>query len=164
MRTKGINPLRLSRHIVEEMRSAARAVASNAYSPYSGFRVGAAVLTDNGEIFAGCNVENASYGLTICAERSAIFRAVSEGHRRIRALVLFTPTAKPATPCGACRQVISELSEEAEIECFCDGQDIIRATSSSLLPSAFGSGASAGPSTLDLVEEARESAVPTLLK
>jgi cytidine deaminase len=154
----------LNAQIVKAMRRAAHIVSRNAYSPYSGFRVGAAVLTENGEIFTGCNVENASYGLTICAERSAIFRAVSEGHRRIRALVVFTATAKPTTPCGACRQVISEFSENAEIECFCDGEERIRATSSSLLPSAFGDRGIAGPSKADSDEETGESQVRAVVK
>src|ERR1700676_4636884 len=91
--------------------AAARQAAGQAYCPYSRFRVGAAVLTGRGEIFSGCNVENASNGLTICAERNAIFQAVAKaaGPLVIRAIVVFTPTLEPTAPCGACRQVINEF-------------------------------------------------------
>ena len=97
--------------------------AAHAYCPYSHFRVGAAVLTDRGEIFAGCNVENASYGLTICAERNAVFQAVAQadGPLVIRAVVVYTPTAEPTAPCGACRQVINEFGPDAEVLSICDG-------------------------------------------
>lgn len=91
----------------ETLLAAARAAAQNAHAPYSRFTVGAALLGEDGHIYAGCNVENASYGLTVCAERNALFRAVAEGCRAFRALALATPV--PATPCGACRQVLSEL-------------------------------------------------------
>jgi cytidine deaminase len=81
-----------------------------AYAPYSHFRVGAALLTDDGKIFTGCNVENRSYGLGICAERTAVTKAVSEGSRRFRALAIATPDSDyPVGPCGACRQVLSEF-------------------------------------------------------
>src|SRR5271169_5350356 len=90
--------------------AAARQAASHAYCPYSRFHVGAAILTGRGGIFAGCNVENASYGLTICAERNAIFQAVArQGATKIRAVLVYTPTKKPTAPCGACRQVINEF-------------------------------------------------------
>src|SRR6516165_2630907 len=88
--------------------AAAREAALRAYCPYSRFPVGAAVLTDRGEIYSGCNVENASYGLTVCAERNAVFQAVARGSGplRIQALLVYRPTEKPSTPCGACRQVL----------------------------------------------------------
>ena len=97
-----------------ELVAAARAAAARAYCPYSHFQVGAAVLTGSGEIFAGCNVENASYGLTICAERNAVFQAVARGRGplSICAVVVFTPTATPTAPCGACRQVINEFGPD----------------------------------------------------
>jgi cytidine deaminase len=94
---------------------AARAVRLHSYSPYSRFRVGAAVLTKSGKIFAGCNIENSSYGLTVCAERTALFKAVSEGHRRFVALAIATDGPDFVSPCGACRQVIQDLAGDVEI-------------------------------------------------
>ncbi len=94
---------------------AARGAAKNAYAPFSKLKVGAAVLTANGRIFAGCNIENSSYGLTICAERVAIFEAVSAGEREIAAVLVYADTAKLTPPCGACLQVISEFSVNPEI-------------------------------------------------
>ena len=91
--------------VVQEMRVAAETAMNNAYCRYSKFRVGAAVLTSDGEIFAGCNVENASYGLTMCAERNAIFQAVAKGalskERKLKAVVVVTPKEKVTPPCGA---------------------------------------------------------------
>ena len=94
---------------------AARAAAKNAYAPFSRFNVGAAVLTANGHIFSGCNVENSSYGLTVCAERVAIVKAVSAGQREVRALLVYADTPKLTPPCGACLQVLNEFSENPEI-------------------------------------------------
>jgi cytidine deaminase len=92
---------------------AAKAVQKNAYCPYSRYPVGASVLAESGRIYTGCNVENASFGLAICAERVAIFKAVSHGEKRIKALCV---AAKSAKPCGACRQVIIEFApKDAEI-------------------------------------------------
>ena len=91
---------------------AAQAARENSYSPYSKFKVGAAVLTEDGRIFTGTNIENASYGLTVCAERNAMFAAVGAGQRRLRALALITqklPGMAFNSPCGACRQVMSEF-------------------------------------------------------
>jgi cytidine deaminase len=117
---------------------AAKAVSRQAYCPYSNFRVGAAVLTDGGEVVAGCNVENASYGLTICAERNAVFQAVARGRLAIRAVAVYTPTTTPTAPCGACRQVLNEFGPDAVVLSVCDGPATIRATLSELLPQAFG--------------------------
>jgi len=116
----------------------AKQAAERAWCPYSGFRVGAAVLTTDGSTFSGCNVENASSGLTICAERNAIFQAVSAGHHQIQHVVVFTPTATPTAPCGACRQVLSEFSDDARATCICNGPDIISADLHELLPLQFG--------------------------
>lgn len=89
--------------------AAARAVRANAYVRASKFKVGAAVLAADGRVFVGCNVENASYGLTICAERAAVCAAVAAGVTRLRAVAVVTDLAKPASPCGACRQVLAEF-------------------------------------------------------
>ena len=88
----------------------AKMAASNAYAPYSGYKVGSAVLCSDGSIFTGCNVENASYSLTICAERAAIFSAVNAGYRSFLALAIYVDSDKNFPPCGACRQVISEFA------------------------------------------------------
>ena len=121
----------------QQLERAARAAAANAYCPYSRFAVGAAVLTADGAIAAGCNVENASFGLTICAERNAIFRAVADGAGAIVAIAVYTPTAVPATPCGACRQVIAEFGRDAVVRCVCDGSAHVQYTLAELLPAAF---------------------------
>ena len=81
----------------------------NAYAPYSKFKVGAAVLTSSGKIFGGCNIENASYPVTNCAERTAIFKAVSEGEKTFQAIAIIADTDEPCAPCGACRQVMAEF-------------------------------------------------------
>ena len=94
---------------------AARVAAKNAYAPFSKLKVGAAVLTANGHIFSGCNIENSSYGLTVCAERVAIFKAVSAGGREIKAVLVYADTANLTPPCGACLQAINEFSEDPDI-------------------------------------------------
>ncbi|MCF7912473.1 MAG: cytidine deaminase [Candidatus Cloacimonetes bacterium] len=95
--------------------AAAAKAAQNAYAPYSGFKVGAAIITGSGEIFTGCNVENASYGLTVCAERIALFNAVTAGYQNPQAIVIYTDTEIPFYPCGACRQVLAEFNPELEV-------------------------------------------------
>lgn len=95
-----------------ELIKMAEKAATKAYAPYSNFHVGAALLLENGEVITGCNVENRSYGLTNCAERSAIFAAVSQGETAFKALAISTPDSDyPVSPCGACRQVISEFTK-----------------------------------------------------
>lgn len=95
--------------------AAARAAREHAVADFSKFKVGAALETDAGEIITGCNVENASYGLTICAERVAIFKALSEGKRTFRRLVVVADTASPTPPCGACRQIIWEFCGDISV-------------------------------------------------
>ncbi len=121
----------------EKLVTAALATRKLAYAPYSNFLVGAALLTETGEIFTGCNVENASYGLAICAERTAICKAVSESHRRIKAIVI---AAVPlATPCGACRQFIVEFGKDIEVVCVDaeNPKNRNRWTSADLIPDSF---------------------------
>ena len=99
----------------DELAAAAVAARGRAYAPYSRFLVGAAVRTPDGRVFSGANVENASYGLTICAERNAIVQAVLAGAREIEAVAVSSGTSPPATPCGMCRQVMAEFAEDCEI-------------------------------------------------
>src|SRR5687767_6003379 len=128
----------ISPSLIRRLEKAARMAAKTSYSPYSKFRVGAAVLTDSGKIFAGCNVENASYGLCNCAERTAIFTAAATGERSIRAVLVYTPTPTPTMPCGACRQVINEFGPAALVISVCDTNERIESTLPLLLPQAFG--------------------------
>jgi cytidine deaminase len=125
----------------DELIAAARHAYENAYAPYSNFRVGAALLLENGQIFSGCNVENASYGLTNCAERTAIFSAVSAlgGKQvRIRALAVVNNREVPCSPCGACRQVISEFGPDADVF-YIGPAGIQQSNMRELLPNSFGS-------------------------
>jgi cytidine deaminase len=94
---------------------AARAARLHAHAPFSKFKVGAALETDDGRIITGCNVENATYGLTICAERVAMFKAISEGLRRFVRVAVVADTAAPTPPCGACRQILWELGGDLEV-------------------------------------------------
>jgi cytidine deaminase len=122
----------------DELKRRARDAATRSYSPYSRFPVGAAVLADDGRIFAGCNVENASYGLSICAERNAIFQAVAQGVRKLVALAVYAPTPTITLPCGACRQVAGEFGAGATIICINDDDnDERRFILNELLPLAF---------------------------
>src|ERR1700729_4260201 len=95
--------------------NAALAARANAFAPYSKFLVGAAIEDDAGAIHTGCNVENATYGLTVCAERVAVFKAISEGHRRFRRIAIVADTQTPTPPCGACRQILWEFGGDLEI-------------------------------------------------
>ncbi len=116
----------------------ARSAAKTSYAPYSQFAVGAAVLADSGKIYAGANVENASFGLCNCAERTAIFSAITAGEKKIKCVVVYTPTQAVTPPCGACRQVINEFGPQARVISFCDSDDRIETTLDALLPDAFG--------------------------
>ena len=123
----------------DELLKLAREAQQKAYAPYSKFRVGAAVLLENGEVFTGCNVENASYGLTNCAERSAIFAAVSKlggPNVKIRAVAVVNDHDVPCSPCGACRQVIAEFGSEA-ILWYQGRNGIQQSTMEHLLPDCF---------------------------
>ncbi|MBI1900698.1 MAG: cytidine deaminase [Planctomycetia bacterium] len=117
---------------------AAKEASRRAYAPYSGLSVGAAVLAEGGEIYCGCNVENASFGLTICAERNAVFQAVAAGERKITHVAIYVSGDRPATPCGACRQVLLELAPDASVLCACDGEKTLLLRVADLLPEAFG--------------------------
>lgn len=131
-------PAPVSGSTLRRLEKAARAAAQSSYSPYSKFRVGAALLAGSGKIYGGCNVENASYGLCNCAERTAIFTAAAAGEREIQAVAVYTPTPAPTMPCGACRQVINEFGPEAVIIAICDSAQRLDTTLSQLLPNAFG--------------------------
>ena len=95
--------------------NAARAARENAVAPFSGFKVGAALETVDGTIVTGCNVENATYGLTVCAERIAMFKALSEGHRSFTRIAVVADTSEPTPPCGACRQILWEFGGDLEV-------------------------------------------------
>jgi len=103
---------------LDRLAELARGMLARSYAPYSRFRVGAALESDSGEVFTACNVENASYGLTICAERAAVARAVAEGHTRFRRLVIATDADAAVGPCGACCQVVAEFGDETEVYSF----------------------------------------------
>jgi cytidine deaminase len=117
--------------------AAAQAALTNAYAPYSKFRVGAALLTESGQVVTGCNVENASYGLTCCAERNAVFAAVARGETRFSALCIATQTETPVAPCGACRQVLAEFTPVFEVRSYGTGTQALHQTTATLLPHAF---------------------------
>ena len=117
--------------------SAARSAQARAYAPYSNFRVGAALESADGKVFLGCNVENASYGLTICAERAAVCAAVSAGVTRFRRAVVVSDVDPPAAPCGACRQVLAEFGLDLPIDGV-GSKTSVRWRLADLLPAAFG--------------------------
>jgi len=100
-----------------QLTESALAAREKAYAPYSKFAVGAALRTKSGRIFRGCNVENLSFGLTICAERNAVFAAVAEGEREFDAIAIVADSIQPVTPCGACRQVLAEFSPSLPVRC-----------------------------------------------
>lgn len=121
---------------IKELLELAKQAMNNAYAPYSNFRVGAVLLAKDGRIFTGVNIENASYGLTNCAERTAIFKAVSEGVLEFDTLVVIANTDKPVSPCGACRQVMAEFGNFRVILANTKGE-YVETSVSELLPLSF---------------------------
>ncbi len=122
---------------IQELIKTAMAAREKAYAPYSKFRVGAALLTEEGKVYHGCNVENASYGLTCCAERTAVFKAVSEGDTKFKAIALISDAEDFCTPCGACRQVLAEFGGNINV-IMCNNRGEYREQKvSQLLPGYF---------------------------
>lgn len=118
--------------------AAARTARDRAHAPYSGLRVGAALLDRAGTVYVGCNVENASYGLTLCAERNAAARAVVEGARELLVVAIVSTRSEPLLPCGACRQVLSEIAPGAWVACVGESGARVLRRLDELLPDAFG--------------------------
>ena len=150
------NSTSIDSNMQRDLLAHARAAAELAYVPYSEFPVGAAVLVEDGSIYTGCNVENASYGLTICAERVAATAAVSAGHRQIIAVAVSAPKVPGTTPCGACRQFLNEFRPAtSDIVIILDDRDSGEPVClEELLPQAF------GPRNLDSERPADVSSVP----
>ncbi|NMD71889.1 cytidine deaminase [Bacillus sp. DNRA2] len=124
------------KQLIEE----AKVAREKAYVPYSKFKVGAALLTEDGKVYHGCNIENAAYSVTNCAERTALFKAYSEGDTKFSKLVVIADTERPVSPCGACRQVISELCPKDMVVVLTNLKgDIHEITVENLLPGAFSS-------------------------
>lgn len=121
----------------QELAKIAQRARLEAHAPYSGFRVGAALLTTSGKVYTGCNVENSSYGLTICAERTAIFKAISEGERHFKAIACASDDSGYTPPCGACRQVLIDLAGNIDFVMVNHKQRIKRLKVKSLIPFAF---------------------------
>ncbi|MDY3025088.1 cytidine deaminase [Streptococcus hyovaginalis] len=116
----------------------AQQASENAYVPYSQFPIGAAVVTKSGEVFQGCNIENISFGLSNCGERTAIFKAVSEGHRELEKIAVYGSTNEPVSPCGACRQVMAEFFEpSAKVILISKNGKTVEMTVEELLPYSF---------------------------
>jgi cytidine deaminase len=126
----------VSDEVVEALVESARAARDKAYAPYSEYKVGAAVMSASGKIYVGCNVENASYGATLCAERAAIAKMVSAGETQVVSVATFVAETEPAMPCGICRQVIAEFGPHAEVIA-ATPVGLKRTSADMLLPSAF---------------------------
>lgn len=135
-RTKKTLAVRLSKS-EQELVDAALSVRKNAYAPYSRFKVGAALKTDSGDLFTGCNVENASYGATVCAERHAVGCAVAQGQTEFVQLAIATSTSPPSAPCGICRQVLGEFAPKLKILLVNTSGEVLRTRLDKLLPLAF---------------------------
>ena len=128
---------KLDDDVVDRLVTAAQSVRKRAHAPYSKFAVGAAVLDEDGQIFRGCNVENASYGLSVCAERHAVGAAVAAGSSRLTAIAVVADTSPPTSPCGACRQVLAEFGDMPVILANLRGERTVTSVAQ-LLPEAFG--------------------------
>ncbi len=124
---------------MEELVEAAKRVRENAFAPYSNFKVGSAVISEDGKIFSGCNVESASFGLTICAERVAIWKAVSEGESELAGIAVVADTEELTPPCGVCRQIIWEFCGDVPVILANLKGDVEKILISELLPRAFDS-------------------------
>lgn len=121
----------------KELVNIAKEAVENAYAPYSHFKVGAALLAKDGRVFQGCNIENASYGATNCAERTAIFKAVSEGYREFEKIAIVASSGEYASPCGICRQVLFEFLPEGKVILDSDEKGMVTFTVRELLPLGF---------------------------
>ena len=121
-----------------QLLQSAKKAAENAYAPYSKFKVGAALITDDGKIFSGCNVENASYGLALCAERNAISSMVAAGHKNFKAIAICSLNTQNCYPCGACRQWINEFGSDITVIVENEELNPVVTSIKELLPSAFG--------------------------
>ncbi len=136
---EGLNiPDITNNQVRDELISQARQASEQAYAPYSHYPVGAAAYFSSGKIYSGCNVENASFGLTICAERNAIFHAIAKGERELKSIAIYVPQAVFPSPCGACRQVMREFALDCSV-ILINGQGETKVTKlSQLLPDSFG--------------------------
>ncbi len=121
-----------------ELLEHAKEASKNSYSPYSKFAVGACLITTNDKIYSGCNFENSSFGMTICAERNAVGTAIADGERRIKAIAIYSPNQKHCYPCGACRQVLNEFKAEEGLDVITEGENDIEISKlADLLPEGF---------------------------
>ena len=121
----------------DELKAAAVSMLDRSYCPYSHFPVGAALECEDGTVYTGCNIENAGYSATVCAERTAVFKAVSEGHRRFKRIVVAGRSDSPCVPCGECRQVLSEFAPELEVICLDKSGNELALSLADLLPHSF---------------------------
>ncbi len=121
---------------VQELINKAKEAKTHAYAPYSNFSVGAAIETESGKVYTGCNVENSSFGLSMCAERVAIFKAVSEGETKFKRIAIVADTKGPVSPCGACRQVMAEFGN-FEVILSNENGNVEKTTVEELLPGSF---------------------------
>ena len=121
----------------DELKAAAVSMLERSYCPYSHFPVGAALECEDGTVYTGCNIENAGYSATVCAERTAVFKAVSEGHRRFKRIVVAGRSDSPCVPCGECRQVLSDFAPELEVICLDKSGNELALSLADLLPHSF---------------------------
>ena len=122
-----------------ELLNLAREASKNSYSPYSKFAVGACVMSDSGKTYQGCNFENSSFGMTICAERNAVGTMITAGEKKIKAIAIYSPSMKNCTPCGACRQVMCEFKSDSGIDIIVEVEEGIKVYKiEELLPETFG--------------------------